>query len=96
MDPKKQAWLNKSFSSLDPNTVELFKAVLVVIDEGLQIEMSKVMAASTTGEARTHSAGRMDAFNDMLVHLQDRRDAGLKSNSAQTEQPSQPNLRSGQ
>jgi hypothetical protein len=95
MNNPKQAWLHKAFSSSDPNTVELFKAILVVIDEGLQIEMSRVMAASTTGEARTHSAGRMDAFNDMLVHLQDRRDAGLKSNSAQTDPAQQPNLRPG-
>lgn len=78
------SWIRKSFSATDPNSVELFKAVLVVIDQGLQVEMGRVMAAGTTGEARVHSAGRLDALNDILVHLQDHRDAALKSNTAQT------------
>jgi hypothetical protein len=73
-----------SFGATDPNSSELFKAVLVTIDYALQIEMGKVMSASTVGEARIHSAGRLDAFNEMLVHLQDRRSAALKTKTGQT------------
>jgi hypothetical protein len=83
MNPKND-WIVKALSATDPNSAELFKAVLVLIDEGLQIEMGKVMSPNTTGEARVHSAGRLDAFNDVLVHLQDKRDFALKSNTAQT------------
>ena len=84
MSQQKEDWVTKSFSATDPNSVELFKAVLVVIDQGLQIEMSRVMSANTTGEARVHSAGRLDALNDILVHLQDKRDTALKPNAGQT------------
>ena len=67
---------------------EMFKAVLVVIDMSLQIEMSKVMAASTTGEARVHSAGRLDALNDILVELQSRREVAVSgTNTSQTNPP---------
>jgi hypothetical protein len=95
MSQQKEDWITKSFSATDPNSVELFKAVLVLIDQGLQIEMSRVMSSNTTGEARVHSAGRLDALNDMLVHLQDKRDSSLKPNAGQTgvQQPS--NLRTG-
>jgi hypothetical protein len=67
---------------------EMFKAVLVVIDMSLQIEMSRVMSAGTTGEARIHSAGRLDALNDILVELQSRRDVAISApNTAQTNPP---------
>jgi hypothetical protein len=67
---------------------EMFKAILVVIDMSLQIEMSRVMASSTVGEARIHSAGRLDALNDMLVELQSRRDvATAGTNAAQSNSP---------
>jgi len=84
MTPESNNYVHKSFGATDPNATELFKAVLIVIDYALQIEMAKVMAPSTTGEARTHSAGRLDALNEMLVHLQDRRDAALKPKTGQT------------
>lgn len=84
MTPESNNYVHKSFGATDPNSVELFKAVLIVIDYALQIEMAKVMAPSTTGEARTHSAGRLDALNEILVHLQDRRDAALKPKTGQT------------
>jgi hypothetical protein len=67
---------------------EMFKAILVVIDMSLQIEMSKVMSASTTGEARVHSAGRLDALNDILVELQSRRDVAVSgTNATQSNSP---------
>lgn len=67
---------------------DMFKAVLVVIDMSLQIEMSRVMSASTVGEARIHSAGRLDALNDILVELQSRRDAATSgTNAAQSNPP---------
>jgi hypothetical protein len=84
MTPESNKYVQNAFGATDPNSVELFKAVLVVIDYALQIEMGKVMAPSTTGEARTHSAGRLDALNEMLVHLQDRRDSALKPKTGQT------------
>jgi hypothetical protein len=85
MTPESSKYVQNAFGATDPNSSELFKAVLVVIDYALQIEMAKVMAPSTTGEARVHSAGRLDALNEMLVHLQDRRDAALKPKTGQTE-----------
>jgi len=67
---------------------EMFKAILVVIDMSLQIEMSRVMSAGTTGEARVHSAGRLDALNDILVELQSRRDVAVSgTNAAQSNPP---------
>jgi hypothetical protein len=67
---------------------EMFKAILVVIDMSLQIEMSKVMSAGTVGEARVHSAGRLDALNDILVELQSRRDVAMSgTNPAQSNPP---------
>lgn len=70
------------------NCNEMFKAVLVVIDMSLQFELARVMSASTTGEARAHSAGRLDALNDMLVELQHRRDMAVSgTNTAQTKPP---------
>jgi hypothetical protein len=67
---------------------EMFKAILVVIDMSLQIEMSRVMASGTVGEARIHSAGRLDALNDILVELQSRRDvATTGTNAAQSNSP---------
>lgn len=67
---------------------EMFKAILVVIDMSLQIEMSKVMSAGTVGEARVHSAGRLDALNDILVELQSRRDVAMSgTNTAQSNSP---------
>lgn len=49
---------------------DLYKSILVVCDLALQIEMSKVMSPTTVGEARAHSAGRLDAINDMLLEFQ--------------------------
>ena len=67
---------------------EMFKAILVVIDMSLQIEMSRVMAASSVGEVRIHSAGRLDALNDILVELQSRRDVAISgTNAAQSNPP---------
>jgi hypothetical protein len=84
MTPESNKYVQNAFGATDPNSVELFKAVLVVIDYALQIEMARVMAQSTTGEARTHSAGRLDALNEMLVHLQDRRDSAVMPKTGQT------------
>lgn len=84
MTPDSNKYVQNAFGATDPNSAELFKAVLVVIDYALQIEMARVMAPSTTGEARVHSAGRLDALNEILVHLQDRRDAALKPKTGQT------------
>ena len=63
------------------------KAVLIAVDALLQQEMLRVMSPSTTGEARIHGAGRMDALNDVLVELQDRRARALKTNVDQTSSP---------
>jgi len=60
----------KSFQFRTPEGEDLYKSVLVVCDLALQIEMSKVMSANTVGEARIHSAGRLDAINDMLLEIQ--------------------------
>jgi hypothetical protein len=60
----------KAFQFRTPEGEDLYKAVLVVCDLALQIEMSKVMSANTIGESRIHSAGRMDAINDMLLEVQ--------------------------
>ena len=60
----------KSFQFRTNEGEDLYKSVLVVCDLALQIEMSKVMSASTVGEARIHSAGRLDAINDMLLEIQ--------------------------
>jgi hypothetical protein len=84
MIPESNDSTKDSLGATDPNSSELFKAVLVAIDYALQIEMGKVMSASTVGEARIHSAGRLDALNEILVHLQDRRDAALKTKTGQT------------
>jgi hypothetical protein len=84
MTPESNKYVQNAFGATDPNASELFKAVLVVIDFALQIEMGKVMSPATTGEARVHSAGRLDALNEILVHLQDRRDAALKPKTGQT------------
>jgi hypothetical protein len=84
MTKEPNARVQNAFGATDPNSEELFKAVLIVIDYSLQIEMGKVMSASTLGESRVHSAGRMDALNEILVHLQDRRDEALKTKTGQT------------
>jgi hypothetical protein len=60
----------KSFQFRTQEGEELYKSFLVVCDLALQIEMGKVMSANTVGEARIHSAGRMDAINDMLLEVQ--------------------------
>jgi hypothetical protein len=60
----------KSFQFRTNEGEDLYKSVLVVCDLALQIEMSKVMSANTVGEARIHSAGRLDAINDMLLEIQ--------------------------
>lgn len=60
----------KSFQFRTSEGEDLYKSVLVVCDLALQIEMSKVMSANTVGEARIHSAGRLDAINDMLLEIQ--------------------------
>ena len=86
MTPESDKNIQNAFGATDPNSAELFKAVLIVVDYALQLEMAKVMSPSTIGEARTHSAGRLDALNEILVHLQDRRDAALKPKTGQTEQ----------
>lgn len=60
----------KAFMFRTPESEELYKAVLMTCDLALQIEMGKVMASTTIGEARTHSAGRLDAINDLLLEFQ--------------------------
>jgi hypothetical protein len=60
----------KSFQFRTNEGEDLYRSVLVVCDLALQIEMSKVMSANTVGEARIHSAGRLDAINDMLLEIQ--------------------------
>ena len=75
------------FSRASIDIDEYHKAVLVLIDTALQQEMFKVMSPSTTGEARIHSAGRMDALNDMLVEIQDKRTNALKSKVDQSGPP---------
>ena len=60
----------KAFMFRSNESADLYKAVLVICDLALQIEMSKVMSSGTLGEARIHSAGRMDAINDMLIEFQ--------------------------
>ena len=72
------------FSRQSIDVEEYHKAVLVLIDSALQQEMLKVMSPATTGEARIHSAGRMDALNDMLVEIQDKRTSALKSKEDQS------------
>lgn len=71
----------KSFQFRTPEGEELYKSFLVVCDLALQIEMSKVMSATTIGEARIHSAGRMDAINDMLLEVQRLREEAKKDMS---------------
>ncbi len=73
------------FSNPSIESGEFFKAILVHIDAMLQREMLKVMDAGTKGEDRIHSAGRLDAFNDLLVDLQQRRDEALNTKQDQTE-----------
>jgi hypothetical protein len=60
----------KAFQFRTAEGEDLYRTVLVVCDLALQIEMSKVMSANTVGEARIHSAGRLDAINDMLLEIQ--------------------------
>lgn len=60
----------KAFQFRTHEGEDLYKAVLVVCDLALQIEMSKVMSPNTVGEGRIHSAGRLDAINDMLLEIQ--------------------------
>lgn len=60
----------KSFQFRTHEGEDLYKSFLIVCDLALQIEMGKVMSASTIGEARIHSAGRLDAINDMLLEVQ--------------------------
>ena len=80
--------IQRALSDQSLHCNEMFKSVLIVIDMSLQIELSRVMSASTTGEARAHSAGRLDALNDMLVELQSRRQAATAgTNTAQTKSP---------
>jgi len=73
------------FSNPSIEAGELFKAILVHVDAMLQREMLKVMDSGTKGEDRTHSAGRLDAFNELLVDLQQRREDALKPKQDQTE-----------
>lgn len=68
----------KAFMFRTPESEELYKAVLMTCDLALQIEMGKVMAPNTTGEARTHSAGRLDAINDLLLEFQKLREEARK------------------
>lgn len=68
----------KAFMFREQESQELYKQVLFVCDLALQVEMSKVMSANTIGEARIHSAGRMDAINDLLLEFQKLREEALK------------------
>ena len=87
-DPNENAAaIHRAFENQSPQVSEVFRAVLVVIDMYLQIEMSKVMSSGTIGEERVHSAGRLDAFNDMLVELQTRRDAATSGTNAGQSNP---------
>ena len=69
----------KAFMFRTPESEELYKAVLMTCDLALQIEMGKVMSPNTTGEARTHSAGRLDAINDLLLEFQKLREEARKN-----------------
>lgn len=71
--------MNDPFGYTSTDVENFHKAVLVAVDAMLQQEMLKVMSPGTTGEARIHSAGRMDALNDVLVELQDKRTNALKA-----------------
>lgn len=75
------------FGFISTDVEQYHKAVLVVVDAMLQQEMLKVMSPGTVGEARIHGAGRMDALNDILVELQDKRTNALKTNVDQTSPP---------
>jgi hypothetical protein len=77
--------MNDPFSNPSVEAEELFKEILVHVDAMLQREMLKVMDVGTKGEDRAHSAGRLDAFNDLLVDLQQRRAEALKPKHDQTE-----------
>ena len=68
----------KAFMFRDQESQDLYKQVLFVCDLALQVEMSKVMAVNTTGEARVHAAGRLDAINDLLLEFQKLREEALK------------------
>jgi len=68
----------KAFMFRSQESADLYKGMLVVCDLALQIEMSKVMSANTLGEARIHSAGRMDAINDLLLEFQKLREEAQK------------------
>ena len=80
----KEEEVEKGFAQRDVPSEELFKSVLFVIDQMLQLEMGTVMSSSTKGEDRIHSAGRLDALNDALVVLQDRRSSALNPKADQT------------
>lgn len=70
--------ITKAFMFRSNESNELYKSVLIVCDLALQIEMGKVMAANTVGEARIHSAGRLDAINDLLLEFQKLREEASK------------------
>jgi hypothetical protein len=68
----------KAFMFKDMEAQELYKQVLFVCDLALQVEMSKVMQVNTTGEARVHACGRLDAINDLLLEFQKLREEALR------------------
>lgn len=77
-DEKAKIEALKAFMFRDQESQDLYKQVLFVCDLALQVEMSKVMSANTTGEARVHAAGRLDAINDLLLEFQKLREEALK------------------
>lgn len=79
--------IQRALSDQSLHCNEMFKAVLIVIDTALQFELGRVMSAGTVGEARTHSAGRLEALNDMLVELQNRRQEAMSGTNASQTKP---------
>lgn len=77
--------MKNPFANPSIEAEELFKEVLIHVDAMLQREMLRVMDAGTKGEDRAHSAGRLDAFNEVLVDLQQRRKEALNTKQDQTE-----------
>lgn len=71
----------KSFQFRTNEGESLYKSVLIVCDLALQIEMGKVMSANTVGEARTHSAGRLEAINDLLLEIQRLREEAVEDSA---------------
>jgi hypothetical protein len=77
-EQKAQVDAIKAFMFRTQESTDLYKGMLIVCDLALQIEMGRVMSSNTVGEARIHSAGRMDAINDLLLEFQKLREEAQK------------------